>query len=105
MNQQNDIIESLQERIRHYEQFSADQEEIKASKEKETELMQIIHRQAREIALISSAWYDFQSRLQNGNIVLSRHRGAAGASAHHAEANRTWLGKQRALVVPKAGGR
>lgn len=35
MNQQNDIIESLQERIRHYEQFSADQEEIKASKEKE----------------------------------------------------------------------
>ncbi|KAM5463977.1 hypothetical protein MauCBS54593_007153 [Microsporum audouinii] len=105
MNQQNDIIESLQERIRHYEQFSADQEEIKASKEKETELMQIIHRQAREIALISSAWYDFQSRLQNGNIVLSRHRGAAGASAHHAETNRTWLGKQRALVVPKAGGR
>ncbi|KAK2873438.1 hypothetical protein FQN49_002379 [Arthroderma sp. PD_2] len=105
MNQQNDVIESLQERIRHYEQFSTDQEEVKANKEKETELMQIIHRQAREIALISSAWYDFQSRLQNGNIVLSRHRGAAGASAHHAEANRTWLGKQRALVVPKAGGR
>ncbi|KAK2732621.1 hypothetical protein FQN57_002598 [Myotisia sp. PD_48] len=93
MNQQDEIIKALHDRIRHYEEFSADQEDLKASKEKEKDLMQVIQRQAREIALISSAWYDFQSRLQNGNIMLSRARGHFSS-----ETNRTWLAKQRALV-------
>ncbi|KMU80093.1 hypothetical protein CISG_08435 [Coccidioides immitis RMSCC 3703] len=67
IKEQNVLIKSLQERIEHYEDFSADLDEFRAAKEREAELMQVVQRQAREIALISSAWYNFQSRLQNQN--------------------------------------
>jgi protein HOOK3 len=61
--------------------------------------MQIIQRQAREIALISSAWYDVQSRLQN-NVTMLRHRHTASISAHSgAEVHQSWLAKQRAIVA------
>lgn len=66
----------------------------------QNDLMQVIQRQAREIALISSAWYDFQSRLQNGNVTVSRYRGSNNAGA---DSNRTWLSKQRALVGALSG--
>ncbi|PGH13740.1 hypothetical protein AJ79_03439 [Helicocarpus griseus UAMH5409] len=92
INQQNDLIKSLQERIQRAE-------EQEANKEAEKNLMQIIQRQAREIALISSAWYDQQSRLQNGNVSTLRYRHPASTSTNGAEVHRSWLAKQRALVA------
>ncbi|KAK2801092.1 hypothetical protein FQN50_007901 [Emmonsiellopsis sp. PD_5] len=97
INQQNELIKSLQERIERYEEKDHD-----ASKEAEKNLMQIIQRQAREIALISSAWYDQQSRLQNGNLSMLRYRHPASTSTTGAEVHRSWLAKQRAIV---AGGK
>ncbi|KAK2795420.1 hypothetical protein FQN52_005186 [Onygenales sp. PD_12] len=97
INQQNELIKSLQERIERHEEKDHD-----ASKEAEKNLMQIIQRQAREIALISSAWYDQQSRLQNGNLSMLRYRHPASTSTTGAEVHRSWLAKQRAIV---AGGK
>ncbi|KLJ07739.1 hypothetical protein EMPG_16788 [Blastomyces silverae] len=91
INQQNELIKSLQERIEH-------SEEQESHKEAEKNLMQVIQRQAREIALISSAWYDQQSRLQNGNVSMLRYRHPANTSTTGVEVHRSWLAKQRALV-------
>ncbi|KKZ59179.1 hypothetical protein EMCG_05426 [[Emmonsia] crescens] len=91
INQQNELIKSLQERIQR-------SEEQESNKEAEKDLMQVIQRQAREIALISSAWYDQQSRLQNGNVSMLRYRHPASTSTTGVEVHRSWLAKQRALV-------
>ncbi|EEH03807.1 conserved hypothetical protein [Histoplasma capsulatum G186AR] len=91
INQQNELIKSLQDRIRH-------SEEQESNKETEKKFMQVIQRQAREIALISSAWYDQQSRLQNSNASMLRYRHPASTSSNGMEVHRSWLAKQRALV-------
>ncbi|KAF2767538.1 hypothetical protein EJ03DRAFT_275972 [Teratosphaeria nubilosa] len=44
----------------------------------------------RENHLISTAWYDLSSRLQNNGVSLGRRRPEP----------RSWIGKQRALVGP-----
>jgi protein HOOK3 len=59
------------------------------------ELQKIIDNQARELALISSAWYDLHSRLQSNNITVSRFRNGANMS----ELQKGWLGKQRSLLA------
>ncbi|EER29096.1 hypothetical protein CPC735_038020 [Coccidioides posadasii C735 delta SOWgp] len=101
IKEQNVLIKSLQERIEHYEDFSADLDEFRAAKEREAELMQVVQRQAREIALISSAWYNFQSRLQNqnaGGMARYHQRGGANGGGMGSEVGRTWLVRQRAMV-------
>ncbi|KAI1923009.1 hypothetical protein LOZ52_001163 [Ophidiomyces ophidiicola] len=101
-SEQNELIKSLQERLENYEGLPGDLEGYKTAKEKEAELMQVVQRQAREIALISSAWYNFQSRLQihnAGNMARYNHRSIASP-----DAGRTWLARQRA-IVGGAGGR
>ncbi|KAL1955619.1 hypothetical protein VTO42DRAFT_8352 [Malbranchea cinnamomea] len=105
ITKQNELIKTLQELIKTYEDATAEQEMVKASRERENELLQVVQRQAREIALISSAWYDFQSRLNNGgNSGATRYRG--GSSHAGPDAQRTWLARQRALVgsVASRGG-
>ncbi|OJD20542.1 hypothetical protein ACJ73_08122 [Blastomyces percursus] len=91
INQQNELIKSLQERIQH-------SEKQESHKQSERSLMQVVQRQAREIALISSAWYDQQSRLQNGNVSMLRYRNPTSTSTTGVEVHRSWLAKQRALV-------
>lgn len=62
--------------------------------------MDALQRQAREIALISSAWYEQQSKLQNGNILIPRYRMSTGTPA---DVNRGWLSKQRSIAVGASG--
>jgi protein HOOK3 len=52
---------------------------------------QIIKNLQREIAMISSAWYDLTSRLQSNHVVLQRRN----------DAPKSWLNKQRQLVNGK----
>ncbi|KAL2373594.1 hypothetical protein RJ035_004296 [Blastomyces gilchristii] len=85
------LAKRAEERIQH-------SEKQESHKEAEKNLMQVIQRQAREIALISSAWYDQQSRLQNGNVSMLRYRHPASTSTTGVEVHRSWLAKQRALV-------
>lgn len=59
------------------------------------ELQRIIDDQARELALVSSAWFYLQSRLQNSSVAVSRYR----QGANLAEAQKGWLAKQRRMVV------
>ncbi|KAL1997136.1 hypothetical protein VTN49DRAFT_8001 [Thermomyces lanuginosus] len=92
IEKQNELIKSLQERIKHFEEGT---EEETVPKEREIELQEIIQRQAREIALISSAWYNLQGRLQNSNVTVSRYRHPANAAG---DSQRGWLGRQRAIV-------
>lgn len=58
------------------------------------ELQKIIDAQARELTLMSSSWYEIQSRLQsNGTISRFRH----GSSL--ADAQKGWLARQRSVVA------
>ncbi|KAI5283637.1 hypothetical protein KEM54_001967 [Ascosphaera aggregata] len=98
IKQQNEIIQALLERINHFEEFATDPEREKAEREKQAGYMQIIQRQAREIALISSAWYEQQSRLQNGSIPIPRLRHPT-VSNTAADIHRSWLAKQRAMII------
>jgi hypothetical protein len=59
------------------------------------ELQKIIDAQTRELALISSAWYEMQGRLHNNNIPVSRYR--HGSSL--ADAQKGWLARQRSVVA------
>ncbi|KAL1967260.1 hypothetical protein VTN77DRAFT_3306 [Rasamsonia byssochlamydoides] len=96
IDQLNELIKTLQDRIKHFED---NQEEDTIPKERERELQDIIRRQSREIALISSAWYDLQGRLQNSNVTVSRYRYPASTSAGAgADAQKGWLAKQRSIV-------
>lgn len=58
------------------------------------ELQKIIDGQARELSLVSSAWYHLQSRWQNNNMTISRYRQGASMSDP-----RGWLAKQRSVVA------
>ncbi|KAL2265348.1 hypothetical protein VTJ83DRAFT_6448 [Remersonia thermophila] len=50
---------------------------------------QTIKNLQRENAMITSAWYDITSRLQSNHVVLQRRQ----------EASRSWLNKQRQMVM------
>lgn len=58
------------------------------------ELQKIIDDQARELSLVSSAWYHLQSRWQNNNMTTSRYRHGANMTDP-----RGWLAKQRSVVA------
>ncbi|GFF93699.1 protein hook [Aspergillus udagawae] len=92
IHHQNEHIKFLQERIKHFEEDTAVDG---ISRERELELQKVIDNQARELALISSAWYDLQGRLQNSNVTVSRFRNGANMS----ELQKGWLGRQRSLVA------
>ncbi|KAA8647509.1 putative microtubule binding protein HOOK3 [Aspergillus tanneri] len=87
---QNEHIKHLQEKLRHFEEDA----EIGISKERELELQKTIDTQARELALMSSSWYEIQSRLHS-NGAFSRYR--HGSSL--ADAQNGWLARQRSIVA------
>ncbi|KAF7595149.1 hypothetical protein BBP40_007116 [Aspergillus hancockii] len=91
IHNQNEHIKFLQERLKHFEE-DADEN---IPKEREIELQKIIDAQTRELALMSSAWYELQSRLHNNNIPVSRYR--HGSSL--ADTQKGWLARQRSVVA------
>ncbi|KAF7161833.1 hypothetical protein CNMCM6106_008944 [Aspergillus hiratsukae] len=113
IHHQNEHIKFLQERIKHFEEDDAvdgisKEREIAGcpaslchpplltgSSVVQLELQKIIDKQARELTLMSSAWYDLQGRLQGNNGTVSRFRNGANIS----EFQKGWLGKQRSLVA------
>ena len=58
------------------------------------ELQKTIDDQARELSLVSSAWYHLQTRWQNNNMTVSRYRHGANVADP-----RGWLAKQRSVVA------
>ncbi|KAJ5738214.1 hypothetical protein N7493_001369 [Penicillium malachiteum] len=90
IQQQNELIKSLRESMKAYEENLDDG----IPKEREIELQKIINDQARELNLVSSAWYHLQSRWQNNNMTISRYRQGAGMTDP-----RGWLAKQRSAVA------
>ncbi|OQE16363.1 hypothetical protein PENSTE_c024G08369 [Penicillium steckii] len=90
IQQQNELIKSLRERMKNYEENLDDG----IPKEREIELQKIIDDQARELSLVSSAWYHLQSRWQNNNMTVSRFRHGANTADL-----RGWLAKQRSVVA------
>ncbi|KAJ5220894.1 Microtubule binding protein HOOK3 [Penicillium citrinum] len=90
IQQQNELIKSLRERMKNYEENLDDG----IPKEREIELQRIIDDQARELSLVSSAWYHLQSRWQNNNMTVSRFRHGANTADL-----RGWLAKQRSVVA------
>lgn len=90
IQQQNELIKSLRERMKNYEENLDDG----IPKEREIELQKIITDQARELSLVSSAWYHLQSRWQNNNMTVSRFRHGANTADL-----RGWLAKQRSAVA------
>ncbi|KAJ5156496.1 hypothetical protein N7492_009299 [Penicillium capsulatum] len=90
IQQQNELIKSLRERMKNYEENLDDG----IPKEREIELQTIIDGQARELSLVSSAWYHLQSRWQNNNMTVSRYRHGANMTDP-----RGWLAKQRSVVA------
>lgn len=122
IEQQNELIRSLRQRMKSHEEAAEDS----ISKEREVswgacyltlwtchgptsptiitvangpflqlELQRIIDDQTRELALVSSAWFHLQSRLQNSSVAVSRYR----QGANLAEAQKGWLARQRRIVV------
>ncbi|PLB45373.1 microtubule binding protein HOOK3 [Aspergillus steynii IBT 23096] len=90
IHNQNEHIKFLQERLKHFEEDT----DNGISRERELELQKIIDSQARELTLMSSSWYEIQSRLQsNGTISRYRH----GSSL--ADAQKGWLARQRSVVA------
>ncbi|KAL2007140.1 hypothetical protein VTN00DRAFT_8578 [Thermoascus crustaceus] len=94
IDQQNEHIHSLQDRIRHFEE-----NEDTVSKEREVELQKIIDSQSRELALVCSAWFDLQGRLQNSNVTVARYRHPASSAGAGSDAQKSWLAKQRSIVA------
>ncbi|EPS27428.1 hypothetical protein PDE_02371 [Penicillium oxalicum 114-2] len=90
IQQQNELIKSLRESMKNYE----DNLDDGISREREMELQRIIEDQARELDLVSSAWYHLQSRWQNNNMTVSRYRQGATMTDP-----RGWLAKQRSLIA------
>ncbi|OGM41954.1 microtubule binding protein HOOK3 [Aspergillus bombycis] len=91
IHNQNEHIKFLQQRLKHFE----DDADESIPKDREIELQKLIDSQTRELALMSSAWYEMQSRLQNNNVPVSRYR--HGSSL--ADAQKGWLARQRNLVA------
>ncbi|QKX64316.1 uncharacterized protein TRUGW13939_11490 [Talaromyces rugulosus] len=98
IHDQNELIKSLQDRVNNMEDANSGQEESGIPKEREIELQTTIQRQAREISLICSAWYDLQGRLQHSNVSVSRYRHPASMGGGGADSQKGWLAKQRSLV-------
>ncbi|KAJ5888846.1 hypothetical protein N7495_008887 [Penicillium taxi] len=90
IQQQNELIKSLRESMKNYEENLEDG----IPKEREIELQRIIDDQARELSLVTSAWYNLQSRWQNNNMTVSRYRQGANMTDP-----RGWLAKQRSVVA------
>ncbi|KAJ5293290.1 UDP-glucose dehydrogenase, partial [Penicillium atrosanguineum] len=90
IQQQNELIKSLRESMKNYEENLDDG----IPKEREIELQKTIDDQARELSLVSSAWYHLQSRWQNNNMTVSRYRHGANVADP-----RGWLAKQRSVVA------
>ncbi|KAJ5272843.1 hypothetical protein N7478_007968 [Penicillium angulare] len=90
IQQQNELIKSLRESLKNYEENLDDG----IPKEREVELQKIIDGQARELTLVSSAWYHLQSRWQNNNMTVSRYRQGPSMTDP-----RGWLAKQRSAVA------
>ncbi|KAJ5278115.1 hypothetical protein N7497_004390 [Penicillium chrysogenum] len=90
IQQQNELVKSLRERMKNYEENLDDG----ISKERELELQNIIDSQARELNLVGSAWYHLQSRWQNNNMTVSRYRHGASTGD-----SKGWLAKQRNAVT------
>ncbi|KAF7719224.1 Uncharacterized protein PECH_004850 [Penicillium ucsense] len=90
IQQQNELIKSLRESMKNYE----DNLDDGISREREMELQRIIEDQARELDLVSSAWYHLQSRWQNNNMTVSRYRQGANMTDP-----RGWLAKQRNMIA------
>lgn len=109
IEQQNEHIKSLRDRIRNFEEHTDDgiskEREVSGdiSRQSDTvinvftqlELQSIIDGQTRELGLMSSAWFDLQCRIQTNNVTLSRYR--HGSSI--AEAQKGWLPRQRSGVA------
>lgn len=55
---------------------------------KQAQSDQIIKNLQRENALIATAWYDLNSRLQSNHVVLQRRQ----------DAPKSWLNRQRVMV-------
>ncbi|KAJ5576306.1 hypothetical protein N7535_003232 [Penicillium sp. DV-2018c] len=90
IQQQNELVKSLRERMRNYEENF----DNGIPKERELELQNIIDSQARELSLVGSAWYHLQSRWQNNNMTVSRYRHGASTGD-----SKGWLAKQRSAVA------
>ncbi|OQD80565.1 hypothetical protein PENANT_c034G07183 [Penicillium antarcticum] len=90
IQQQNELVKSLRERMKNYEENLDDG----IPKERELELQKIIDSQARELSLVGSAWYHLQSRWQNNNMTVSRYRHGASTAD-----SKGWLAKQRSAVA------
>ncbi|KAJ5661653.1 uncharacterized protein N7477_009269 [Penicillium maclennaniae] len=90
IQQQNELIKSLRESMKNYEENLDDG----IPKEREIELQKTIDDQARELSLVSSAWYHLQTRWQNNNMTVSRYRHGANVADP-----RGWLAKQRSVVA------
>ncbi|KAJ5169082.1 uncharacterized protein N7482_004676 [Penicillium canariense] len=90
IQQQNELIKSLRESMKNYEE-NLDEG---IPREREMELQRTIDDQARELSLVSSAWYHLQSRWQNNNMTVSRYRQGASMTDP-----RGWLAKQRSAVA------
>ncbi|PCH07650.1 HOOK [Penicillium occitanis (nom. inval.)] len=102
IDQQGDLIKSLQEQIKHMEESRGDQEDDSIPKQREIELQEIINSQSRELALVMSAWYDLQGRLQHSNITVARYRHPATSGSGEPKG---WLARQRSLVSSASSGR
>ncbi|RAO70641.1 uncharacterized protein BHQ10_006653 [Talaromyces amestolkiae] len=105
IDQQGDLIKSLQEQIKHIEDARSDQDDESIPKQREIELQEIINRQSRELSLVMSAWYDLQGRLQHSNITVARYRHPATSGTGGGTEPKGWLARQRSLVSAASSGR
>ncbi|KAL3478000.1 hypothetical protein BJX99DRAFT_225292 [Aspergillus californicus] len=103
IHQQNEQIKNLRDRVSELEKGAdddsrdGDSEEDTVSKERELELQKQIDSLSRELALISSSWYELQGKLHNtNNVPISRYRhGSAGL----VDAQKGWMARQRTAVA------
>ncbi|KAF9887677.1 hypothetical protein FE257_009770 [Aspergillus nanangensis] len=91
IHNQNEHIKFLQDKLKRFEENTDEG----IPKEREVELQKIIDAQTRELSLMSSAWYEIQSRLQNNNVTISRYRHGSNL----ADAQKGWLARQRSAVA------
>lgn len=91
-----EIQRKVKQRVQEHESTIADlrkQLEVKNQKPDAPASSSDIATLQRENHLITTAWYDLSTRLQNNGVSLSRRR----------QEPKSWIGKQRALVGPSSG--
>ncbi|KAI9374545.1 hypothetical protein BJX61DRAFT_540669 [Aspergillus egyptiacus] len=101
IHQQNEQIKLLRDRISELEKSAedgaTDGEEEVISKERELELQKQIESLNRELALMSSSWYELQGKLHStNNVPVSRYR---HGSTNLVDAQKGWLARQRTAVA------